>query len=203
MTAFGACLFDLGKHSSQTASGFQRRFLYLPPKSPFQSMVSKWLIGKVRELSCSAETQTQDSLADSCNHQTPQSPPWVCSLGTCESCCQDHHGLGRKPDLQARSGQHSSDMGKRDPGVVLELVYFISRVPCWEQNGGGVGGGFFFFSIKRCDWELAIFDDMFLPERSSPFETLMKSCGAPFSEVSKRNPTVLTYSSSTGASSSE
>lgn len=145
MTAFGACLFDLGKHSSQTASGFQRRFLYLPPKSPFQSMVSKWLIGKVRELSCSAETQTQDSLADSCNHQTPQSPPWVCSLGTCESCCQDHHGLGRKPDLQARSGQHSSDMGKRDPGVVLELVYFISRVPCWEQNGGGVGGGFFFF----------------------------------------------------------
>lgn len=131
-----------------------------------------------------------------CNHQAPQSPPWVCGMGTCVSFCQDHQGLGRKPDLVAKSGQHSSDKGKRDPGEVFEIVFFCLKSSLLRAEAEVGWENFFFFFIKRCDWELAIFDDMFLPERSSllavPFETLMKSCGAQFSEVSKRNPKVVT-----------
>lgn len=119
-----------------------------------------------------------------CNHQAPPCPPWVCGMGTYVSFCQDHQGLGRKPDFVAKSGQHSLTRVRGTLARFLKLFVLFKEFPTKSRSCGGVGweNFFFFFLIKRCDWELAVFDDTFLPERSSllavPFETLMKSCRA-------------------------
>lgn len=140
MTACGACLFHLGKHSSQITSRLQTRFLYLPPNSAFQSMISQWLICKVRELSCSAETKAQALWPVPCNHQTPRSSPRVCGMGTCMRFCQDHQGLGRKPDRIAKSGQHSSDKGKRPWRPLRTCLFYLKSFLSRAEAGGGVEG---------------------------------------------------------------